>query len=420
MPARPKYQVFVSSTYGDLREEREAVTWAVLSARHIPAGMENFTATDDRGWQTIKSVIDRSDYYVLILAGRYGSVDKDGKSWTEKEYEYAISRGIPVLVFIRSKKSITADMVEDDAVLREKLETFKGAVRERHLYREWATKDELVGQVSNALLQHIIDDEDRGVSRPGWYRGDELPALATLDEFARLSGENARLKTELESVKSAGETAPRLTLVDGDEQPLPPKVTSEKEFDVHHPAVTSLRETFRKSYGGEYLALNLVVVLELGVQNVSNSLVEHVIVDLSLKPILGFHCGWYGKDLSDGGGRLTNAAVKSEYRRKYPDSVRLVAPDHVRIRLRIPSLPARGTEFLPDLLVLGAVEGDRAYFDLSYKIVGSAGIPAVGRFQHEVTFNGSRTVDETETNRQKALLRIEREVYSPDYMLLKR
>jgi hypothetical protein len=97
MRARPKYQVFISSTYGDLREEREAVTWIVLSARHIPAGMENFTATDDRGWQTIKSVIDRSDYYVLILAGRYGSVDSDGQSWTEKEYQYATSKGIPVL-----------------------------------------------------------------------------------------------------------------------------------------------------------------------------------------------------------------------------------------------------------------------------------------------------------------------------------
>jgi hypothetical protein len=68
-----------------------------IQARHIPAGMENFTVTDDRGWQTIKSVIDRSDYYVLILAGRYGSVDSDGQSWTEKEYQYATSKGIPVL-----------------------------------------------------------------------------------------------------------------------------------------------------------------------------------------------------------------------------------------------------------------------------------------------------------------------------------
>ena len=97
MPARPKFQVFISSTYSDLREEREAVPWAVLTARHIPVGMEAL-ASDDRGWQTIKSAIDRSDYYILLLAGRYGSIDTDGKSWTEKEYEYAVGRGIPILV----------------------------------------------------------------------------------------------------------------------------------------------------------------------------------------------------------------------------------------------------------------------------------------------------------------------------------
>lgn len=64
-PARPKYQIFVSSTYTDLHEERREVTWAILKARHIPVGMENFPATDDRGWKTIKRLIDLSDYYVV-------------------------------------------------------------------------------------------------------------------------------------------------------------------------------------------------------------------------------------------------------------------------------------------------------------------------------------------------------------------
>jgi transketolase C-terminal domain/subunit len=72
----------------------------------------------DRGWETIKSVIDRSDYYVLILAGRYGSVYRRGKSWTEKEYEYAVLRNIPVLAFIRAKRSIRADAMDEDSGLR--------------------------------------------------------------------------------------------------------------------------------------------------------------------------------------------------------------------------------------------------------------------------------------------------------------
>ena len=38
-------------------------------------------------------MIDECDYYVVILAGRYGSVDADGISFTEKEYRYALDQG---------------------------------------------------------------------------------------------------------------------------------------------------------------------------------------------------------------------------------------------------------------------------------------------------------------------------------------
>jgi hypothetical protein len=45
---RPKYQVSISSTFADLRAERQAVTLEVLAARHIPSGMESFLVADDR------------------------------------------------------------------------------------------------------------------------------------------------------------------------------------------------------------------------------------------------------------------------------------------------------------------------------------------------------------------------------------
>src|SRR4051812_29018224 len=93
-----KYQIFISSTFEDLREEREHIAWAILKLRFIPAGMESFTAKSERGWKTIQRAIDDSDYYVLILAGRYGSIDSEWQqSWTHHEYDYAISKGIPVL-----------------------------------------------------------------------------------------------------------------------------------------------------------------------------------------------------------------------------------------------------------------------------------------------------------------------------------
>ena len=66
------YQVFVSSTYEDLIDERIKVLNALLSFSCIPAGMELFSAGCDEQFEYIKRVIDRVDYYVLIVAGRYG------------------------------------------------------------------------------------------------------------------------------------------------------------------------------------------------------------------------------------------------------------------------------------------------------------------------------------------------------------
>lgn len=93
-------QVFVSSTYTDLVEERHSITQTLLKADCIPAGMELFPASDSDKWDLIRRVIDGCDYYLLVLGGRDGSVDPDDNlSFTEKEYKYAVLAGKPVLPF---------------------------------------------------------------------------------------------------------------------------------------------------------------------------------------------------------------------------------------------------------------------------------------------------------------------------------
>jgi hypothetical protein len=93
MPQKKKLQVFISSTYTDLLEERQAAVQAVLTAGHIPAGMELFAAGDESQMDVIKRWIDESDVYLLILARRYGSIEpKSGKSYVQLEYEYAIEK----------------------------------------------------------------------------------------------------------------------------------------------------------------------------------------------------------------------------------------------------------------------------------------------------------------------------------------
>ena len=73
-----KYQIFISSTFDDLKEERQKVRDAILSMYHFPIGMEMFSAADEEQWNTIKETIDSSDYYVVIIAHRYGSVIDSG------------------------------------------------------------------------------------------------------------------------------------------------------------------------------------------------------------------------------------------------------------------------------------------------------------------------------------------------------
>lgn len=104
---RKKLQVFVSSTFTDLQSERQAAVQAILKAGHIPAGMELFTASDKSQWEIIKRWIDESDVYMLILGGRYGSVDKDtGISYTEMEYDYAVQQKKPLFSVVIKEEAL--------------------------------------------------------------------------------------------------------------------------------------------------------------------------------------------------------------------------------------------------------------------------------------------------------------------------
>jgi len=190
MARRKKCQVFVSSTFEDLRDTRERVAWEVLKAGHIPVGMENFSATDDRGWKVIKHAIDESDFYVVLVAGRYGFVDDETKpSWTEREYDYAKSIGLPVFAFLRAWSAIPGDKIDPD---RKRVDAFRARLREAHLCEEWTEEDDGAKRASIALLKAIAEDEQDGIVRKGWIRGpiDDVAAA----ELARLSEENRTLR----------------------------------------------------------------------------------------------------------------------------------------------------------------------------------------------------------------------------------
>lgn len=69
-----RYQVFVSSTFNDLIEERQEILQALLELDCIPSGMELFPAANEDQWTLIKKVINDCDYYIVVIAGKYGSI----------------------------------------------------------------------------------------------------------------------------------------------------------------------------------------------------------------------------------------------------------------------------------------------------------------------------------------------------------
>jgi len=101
-----KYEVFISSTYKDLVDERKQVMLAILELGWIPAGMELFPAADDTQWTVIKEWIDRCDYFITIVGGRYGLIARGkSKSYIEREYRYAKSKGKRTIAFLHKAPS---------------------------------------------------------------------------------------------------------------------------------------------------------------------------------------------------------------------------------------------------------------------------------------------------------------------------
>lgn len=200
-PKKKKLQVFVSSTYSDLKEERQAAVEAILQAGHIPAGMELFAAGDESQMDVIKRWIDDSEVFLLILGGRYGSIEpKSQKSYVHLEYEYAIEKGKTLFSVVidekyleKKVKKIGSTMIEMDHP--DKLREFRAKVLSR-IVKIWRDPRD----IKVAILETMTNFSNR-VDLTGWIRGKEAAGLeVAAEEIARLSSVNQTLKEKLSNV----------------------------------------------------------------------------------------------------------------------------------------------------------------------------------------------------------------------------
>ncbi|MDX2257949.1 MAG: DUF4062 domain-containing protein [Hyphomicrobiaceae bacterium] len=193
-----RYQVFLSSTYTDLQEARSEAIQALLELDCMPAGMELFPAANDQQWSWIKKIIDESDYYVVIVGGRYGTLHPEKQiSYTEMEYRYAIDCGKPIIAFIHEDPGkLPSEHCEATPEGRDRLMSFR-QLCERKVCKYWSAPTDLSAKLSRSLTQ-LMKHEPRG----GWVKSNAAGENMEL-ELLKLREENASLKSALATITSA-------------------------------------------------------------------------------------------------------------------------------------------------------------------------------------------------------------------------
>ena len=197
-----KLQVFVSSTFIDLKEERQTAVQAILNAGHIPAGMELFTAGDESQWTIIKRWIKESDVYMLLLGGRYGSIEpKSGKSYTHLEYDYAVELGKPLFAIVINDKALDEKVSKEGKNVLELdnsqgLKDFKKVVTS-NMCAFWDDLKDIKLNVNDSIRDIEYRYAD---SLKGWVKADDTDYSSILEELARLSKENSELKSQIDEI----------------------------------------------------------------------------------------------------------------------------------------------------------------------------------------------------------------------------
>jgi hypothetical protein len=129
-------------------------------------------------------VIDQSDYYLLISAGRYGSIHPEtGLSYTEMEYDYAMEIGKPVIRLLHKDpfNQLRGEFLETGDAGRAALEKFRQKLTTGSVVRFWEDPKELMAETVFAL-----QDIQRRKSAVGWVRADGISSEKARAEIAEL------------------------------------------------------------------------------------------------------------------------------------------------------------------------------------------------------------------------------------------
>lgn len=143
-----KYQVFISSTYMDLKEIRAFTYMSILEMGHIPVGLDTFDVQKDYTTEKYTAkYIDTCEFVILIIGERYGSISQTEKSYVEEEYIYSISQSKPILCFLKSNYK----KIDDD-----KYQMFVKKILSNQLVVLWDDINDFKNKFVQSILKFLV------------------------------------------------------------------------------------------------------------------------------------------------------------------------------------------------------------------------------------------------------------------------
>lgn len=235
-----KLQVFISSTFIDLKEERQAAVSAILKAGHIPAGMELFKAADKSQWEIIKRWIDESDVYMLILGGRYGSIDpQKGVSYTELEYDYAVETGKPLFAVVIEESALEEKVKMNGLDFLERERSSELKLFKEKVLRNMTSFFNDLKDIRLTVMESLPEIAQMN-NLSGWVSGDDVPdvqgLITEIDNLQKkikdLEKENIQLRN-LKSTSVTNDFEELFKVLEGIKVKVPKSVTGkDEEFEV--------------------------------------------------------------------------------------------------------------------------------------------------------------------------------------------
>jgi tetratricopeptide (TPR) repeat protein len=152
---RERPNVMISGTARDLPEHRKEVMDACQRQGMFPTMMEHLPANDADAIRASLDLVDNADIFVGVFAHRYGYVPKaHAISVTEMEYNRAVERKIPRLIFVMDKKHpvLIEDVEMGEAAA--KLKAFKERLQTDNIVNFFKSAEELRSLAINSLSHY--------------------------------------------------------------------------------------------------------------------------------------------------------------------------------------------------------------------------------------------------------------------------